>query len=141
MTLKKELISQMVDSGRVSSIAEAGDPVLGPLSMLPGTWKNTGSLDGFALQRTQGRVSPVPLDDGHQRVVRYPIFRDHSVLFHFLYKRLYQGGLQTAAAQLPQDAKCLILALTLLTRPVRGDGIEAIDDTDDFGPQGDVVCR
>ncbi|NKB36407.1 MAG: hypothetical protein GKR93_04455 [Gammaproteobacteria bacterium] len=47
MTLKKELIEEMVVSGRSTSLAEAGDEALGPLGMLPGTWENTKELDGF----------------------------------------------------------------------------------------------
>lgn len=47
MALKQDRIKQMVADGRTTELAKAGDPTLGPLSMLPGTWKNTEDLDGF----------------------------------------------------------------------------------------------
>lgn len=46
MTLDKRLIKEMVDAGRTSSLADFDDPVLGPLRMFPGTWKNTEDLRG-----------------------------------------------------------------------------------------------
>lgn len=47
MTLSNELIQDMVKSGRSIVSAKAGDETLGPLSLLPGTWKNTDALHGF----------------------------------------------------------------------------------------------
>lgn len=48
MALNKELIEEMVNAGRSSSLADFDDPVLGPLRLLPGTWRNTEELQGFA---------------------------------------------------------------------------------------------
>lgn len=31
---------------RYVDVAQAGDPDLGPLTLLPGTWKNTDEFDG-----------------------------------------------------------------------------------------------
>lgn len=45
--LKKELIKEMVDAGRSSALADFNDAALGPLKLLPGTWKNTDDLKGF----------------------------------------------------------------------------------------------
>ncbi|MEP2028815.1 MAG: heme-binding protein [Paracoccaceae bacterium] len=47
MTNRKELIDGMIATGRSSAIAEFDDPVLGPLRLLPGVWKNTEPLKGF----------------------------------------------------------------------------------------------
>ncbi len=47
MGLNKQIVKQMTDAGRTSSLAEAGDPALGPLSVLPGVWKNTEELNGL----------------------------------------------------------------------------------------------
>ncbi len=47
MTNKESVIQQMKDVGRTISTAEAGDSALGPLSLLPGVWKNTEALHGF----------------------------------------------------------------------------------------------
>ena len=47
MTLKKELIEEMVGAGRNASFANFDNPKLGPLRMLSGTWKNTEELKGF----------------------------------------------------------------------------------------------
>lgn len=47
MTLSNRIIQEMVDKGRSIVVAEAGDETLGPLSMLPGVWKNTELLNGF----------------------------------------------------------------------------------------------
>ena len=37
----------MVEAGRSVEVAQVGDAALGPLSMLPGIWKNTEALHGF----------------------------------------------------------------------------------------------
>lgn len=47
MTLRKELVDEMVVAGRIAEVADFDDPVLGPLRLLPGVWKNTSALRGF----------------------------------------------------------------------------------------------
>lgn len=47
MLERKELVENMISAGRSAAIAEFDDPVLGPLRMLPGVWKNSGNLAGF----------------------------------------------------------------------------------------------
>ena len=39
MKSKKEPIVEMVDAGRDIAVADFNDPELGPLKLLPGTWK------------------------------------------------------------------------------------------------------
>ncbi len=45
--IQKKLIKEMVDTGRSVALADFDDPVLGPLRLMPGTWKNTEELKGF----------------------------------------------------------------------------------------------
>lgn len=47
MAISEKLIQQIVENGRSIVTADAGDETLGPLSMLPGVWKNTDALHGF----------------------------------------------------------------------------------------------
>ena len=47
MANKKHLVETITASGRMTEIAEFDDPDLGPLRLLPGTWKNTPMLEGF----------------------------------------------------------------------------------------------
>ena len=47
MGKKKQMIDKMVEVGRSTSLAEFDDPVLGPLRLLPGVWRNTEMLTGF----------------------------------------------------------------------------------------------
>lgn len=39
-------MESMVNNGRHVAIAQSGDPDLGPLALLPGTWKNSSEFDG-----------------------------------------------------------------------------------------------
>ena len=52
----KKAIQQMVDKGRSITAAEAGDEALGPLSLLPGVWKNTEELHGFGFNMSTFRA-------------------------------------------------------------------------------------
>lgn len=47
MTLPNNLIEEMNASGRRITVAQSDDETLGPLRMLPGTWKNTKALNGY----------------------------------------------------------------------------------------------
>lgn len=47
MALTESLIQKMAAEGRHIVTAKAGDDALGPLSTLPGIWKNTPALHGF----------------------------------------------------------------------------------------------
>ena len=44
---KNEVITELAETGRVTSVAEFDDPVLGSLRLLPGVWKNTEELNGL----------------------------------------------------------------------------------------------
>lgn len=44
---RKRLLRDLQDTGRSTAIAEFDDPVLGPLRLLPGVWKNTEQLHGY----------------------------------------------------------------------------------------------
>ncbi|WP_156329831.1 heme-binding protein [Achromobacter piechaudii] len=46
MAMDRTLVKSMVDAGREIKLAEKDDDKLGPLRLLPGTWKNTPELDG-----------------------------------------------------------------------------------------------
>lgn len=58
MTLSKRLIEEMVEAGRTTSLADFDDPVLGPLRMFPGTWKNTEDLKGHGFNMMALPVRP-----------------------------------------------------------------------------------
>ncbi len=47
MALSQQRISQMSLEGRNVEVAKTGDEDLGPLSLLPGIWKNTDALHGY----------------------------------------------------------------------------------------------
>jgi hypothetical protein len=47
MTISEKIIRDMVAVGRSIETARSGDATLGPLSLLPGVWKNTADLHGF----------------------------------------------------------------------------------------------
>jgi hypothetical protein len=47
MTNKKNIVGRLSAAGRSTAIADFDDPVLGPLRLLPGVWKNTEALKGF----------------------------------------------------------------------------------------------
>ena len=59
MANQKQLVDAMNASGRVTEIAEFDDPALGPLRLLPGTWKNTSILEGFGFN-----LMALPFVDG-----------------------------------------------------------------------------
>lgn len=60
MTTKRELIDNIVETGRSTSLADFDDPVLGPLRMLPGTWKNTEELKGHGFNLMALPLLPDP---------------------------------------------------------------------------------
>ncbi len=60
MTIRKELIDEMVATGRSAEIAEFDDPVLGPLRLLPGVWSNSDELKGFGFN-----MMALPFRDGN----------------------------------------------------------------------------
>ena len=47
MSVSDKVIQEMVDNGRRIVTARTGDEALGPLSLLPGVWKNTKALHGY----------------------------------------------------------------------------------------------
>ncbi len=47
MTTRRNLVDRLSAAGRSSAMADFDDPVLGPLRLLPGVWKNTDAMQGF----------------------------------------------------------------------------------------------
>lgn len=63
MALQKQLVDEMVNIGRRSSLAHFDKPILGPLRMLPGGWRNTDALKGFGFNMMALPLFPDP-DEG-----------------------------------------------------------------------------
>ncbi len=66
MALSEKLIQDMVDKGRRIATASAGDETLGPLSMLPGVWKNTDALHGFGFNMIALPFATDPNGNGYR---------------------------------------------------------------------------
>jgi len=58
--VNKTQIKKMVKEGRSSALAKLNDPELGPLQLLPGTWKNTKKLKGFGFNMMALPFSDAP---------------------------------------------------------------------------------